>query len=89
MRSEIKFFGKKIKPESGIEWVTLIAHLIPWTPFATRIGDSSLERAGGFMIALGFWLHIRFPDEIIQRTLLFKGMVHAWLGHQVTLLTSS
>jgi hypothetical protein len=29
MRSEIKFFGKKIKPESGIEWVTLIAHLIP------------------------------------------------------------
>jgi hypothetical protein len=21
---------------------------------------------------LGFWWHIRFPDEIIQRTLLFK-----------------
>ncbi len=36
------------------------------------IGDSSLEGADGFLIALGFWWHIRFPDEIIQRTLLFK-----------------
>ncbi len=24
------------------------------------------------MIALGFWWHIRFPYEVIQRTLLFK-----------------
>jgi hypothetical protein len=30
------------------------------------------EGAGGFLIALGFWWHICFPDEIIQRTLLFK-----------------
>jgi hypothetical protein len=31
-----------------------------------------LEGAGGFSIALGFWWHIRFPDKITQRTLLFK-----------------
>jgi hypothetical protein len=41
-----------------------IAHLIPQTPFATTIGDSLLEGAGGFSTTLGFWWHIRFPDEV-------------------------
>ena len=37
------------------------------------IGDSSLlEGAGGFLIILGFWWHIHFPDEVVQRTLQFK-----------------
>jgi hypothetical protein len=48
MRYEIKFFCIKIMPNSGIEHETSIAHLIPQTPFATTIGDSSLESAGGF-----------------------------------------
>jgi hypothetical protein len=72
MRDEIKFFCNNLKPDSGIKWETPIAHLIPQTPFATRIGDSLLEGAGGFSIALGFWWHICFPNEIIQCTLLFK-----------------
>jgi hypothetical protein len=41
-------------------------------PFATTIGDSLLEGAGGFSITLGFWWHIRFPNEVVQRTLQFK-----------------
>ncbi len=52
MHAEIKFFQEKLKPESGIKWETLVAHLIPQTPFATMIGDSSLEGAGGFSIGL-------------------------------------
>jgi hypothetical protein len=67
-----QFFCDNLKPESDMEWETPIAHLIPQTPFATMIGDSLLEGAGGFLIALGFWWHICFPDVIIQRTLLFK-----------------
>ncbi len=58
MRAEIEFFHDKLKPDSGIEWETPIAHLIPRTPFVTTIGDSSLEGAGGFSIILGFWWHI-------------------------------
>jgi hypothetical protein len=54
MRTEIKFFCDNLKPESGIEWETQITHLIPQTPFATTIGDSLFEGAGGFLIALGF-----------------------------------
>jgi len=72
MRSEIDFFWDKLRPNSGIEWETPIAHLIPRTPFATVIGNSSLEGAGGFSVALGFWWHIHFPEEVIQRTLRFR-----------------
>jgi hypothetical protein len=31
-----------------------------------------LEGAGRFSITLGFWWHIRFPDEVVQCTLQFK-----------------
>ncbi len=72
MHYEIEFFCNKIKPNSSIEWETPIAHLIPPTPFATKIGDSSLEGAGGFSTMLGFWWHICFPDKVVQRTLRFK-----------------
>jgi hypothetical protein len=37
--------------------------------FATTIGDSLLEGAGGFSTTLGFWWHSRFPDEVVQHTL--------------------
>jgi hypothetical protein len=72
MRYESEFFCNKIKPNSGIKWETPIVHLIPRMPFATTIGDSLLEGAGGFSTTLGFWWHICFPDEVIQRTLQFK-----------------
>ncbi len=72
MHYEIKFFRDKLKPDSGIKWETPIAHLIPQTPFATTIGDSSLEDAGGFSTTLGFWWHIFSPDEVVQHTLQFK-----------------
>ncbi len=72
MRAKIEFFRDKLKPDSGIDWETPIAHLIPRTPFATTIGDRSLEGASGFSIKLGFWWHIQFPIEIVQRTLLFR-----------------
>jgi hypothetical protein len=72
MHYKIEFFCNKLKPDSGIEWETPIAHLIPQTPLAATIGDSSLEGAGGFSITLGFWWHIHFLDEVVQRTLQFK-----------------
>jgi hypothetical protein len=72
MRYEIKFFRNKLKPDSGIKWEMPIAHLIPRTPFAMTIGDSSLEGAEGFSITLGIWWHIRFLDKVVQRTLQFK-----------------
>jgi hypothetical protein len=72
MPYEIKFFHDKLKLESCIKWEMPIAHLIPQTPFATSLGDSLLEGAGGFFITLVLWWHICFPDEVVQRTLRFK-----------------
>jgi hypothetical protein len=72
MHYKIKFFCNKLKPDSGIEWETPIAHSIPQTPFATTTRDSFLEGAGGFSITLGFWWHICFPDEVVLRTAQFK-----------------
>jgi hypothetical protein len=40
---ELKFFRDKLKTDLGINWETPIAHLIPHTPFATTIGNSSLN----------------------------------------------
>ncbi len=65
---KIEFFRDKLKPDSGIKWEMPIAHLIPQTLFATTIGDSLLEGAGGFSITLGFWWHICFPDKVVQHT---------------------
>ncbi len=72
MRYEIEFFCDKLKPDSGIKWEMPIAHLIPQTPFATTIGDSLLEGAGGFSVTLGFWWHICFLDKVVWHTLQFK-----------------
>jgi hypothetical protein len=69
MHYKIEFFCDKLKPDPGIEWEMPIAHLISQMPFATTIGDSSLEGAGRFSVTLGFWWHICFPDEEVWRTL--------------------
>ena len=55
MRQEIEFFRNKLQPDWGILWETPIAHIIPRLPIATAFGDSCLEGAGGYSIALGFW----------------------------------
>jgi hypothetical protein len=83
---EIEFFCNKLKPDSGIEWETSIAHLIPQMPFATTSGDSLLEGAGGFFITLGFWWHICFPDEVVQCTLQFRSNINDGMLMLINLL---
>ena len=53
MCAEIEFFRDNLKSESDIKWETP-AHLIPRTPFATTIGDSSLEGGTGILVAHSF-----------------------------------
>jgi hypothetical protein len=72
MRHKLDSFQVKLKPNLGINWETPIVHLILRMPFATKVGNISLDGAGGFSIALRFWWHLTFPNKIIQRTLHFK-----------------
>jgi hypothetical protein len=69
MSQEIEFFPKKLQPLSGITWEMPIAHIIPQMPMATAFGDSCLEGAGGYLISVGYWGHLPFPEEVIQQTL--------------------
>jgi hypothetical protein len=72
MHQEIDFFRERLLPDSNIKWETPIAHIIPRMPTFTSFGDSCLKGAGGYSTLLGYWWHIPFPKEIMQRTLLHK-----------------
>ena len=70
MRIKLTFLPDALEPSSGIKFVTPIAHLIPRTPTASVVGDSSLIACGGYSIKLKFWWHLVLPNEIVNRTLL-------------------
>ncbi len=70
MREELSFIASALNPDSGIKFETPIAHLIPRTPTASIIDDSSLLACGGYLVTLKFWWHLTFPKEIVERTLL-------------------
>ncbi len=71
MRAEIEFFREQLHPDSGTEWMTPLALIVPRDPFATVFGDACLHGAGGYSISMGFWWHLEFPEEVKLRTLLY------------------
>jgi hypothetical protein len=70
MRDKLNFIKKALSPGSGIKFETAIGHLIPRTPTASIVGDSSLLACEGYSIKLKFWWHLSFPKEIVKQTLL-------------------
>jgi len=70
MREELDFIRQALDDDSDIKFETPIAFLIPRTPTALAFGNSSLLACGGYSIELKFWWHLRFPEEIVARTLL-------------------
>jgi hypothetical protein len=50
MREELTFIASALQPDSGIRFETPIAHLIPRTPMASVVGDSSLLACGGYLV---------------------------------------
>ncbi len=70
MQDELNFIADALKPNFGIKFETLIAHLIPRTPTASIIGDSSLLACGRYSITLKFWWHLSFPKNVVKQTKL-------------------
>jgi len=72
MQAEIAFFREALEDDSGIEWETPIALIIPRTPTAIQYGDSCLEGAGGYSLKLRYWWHLEFPSQVVLQTLIHK-----------------
>ena len=72
MQAEIAFFREALEDDSGLEWETPIALIIPRTPAAVQYGDSCLEGAGGYSLKLRYWWHLEFPIEVVLQTLIHK-----------------
>jgi hypothetical protein len=70
MQEELSFIADAVKPDSGIKFKIPIAHLIPRTPTASIVGDSSLLACGGYSITLKFWWHFSFPKNVVKQMLL-------------------
>jgi hypothetical protein len=66
MREELSFIASTLNPDSGIKFETPIANLIPRTPTASIIGNSSFLACGGYSVTLKFWWHLTFPKEIVE-----------------------
>ena len=65
MREELDLFANYLEPNSGVAWKTPIAFLIERTPFASSYGDACLDAAGGYLIDLKFWWHVKFPLAVV------------------------
>ena len=70
MREELDFIRQALHEDSGINFETPIAFLIPRTPTGLAFGDSSLTGCGGYSTEFKFWWHLAFPEEILAKTLL-------------------
>ena len=71
MQGEIEFFARYLKPDSGVKWEAPIAYLIERTPFALAFVDACLESGGGYSIDLKLWYFVRFPKDVVRRTLKY------------------
>jgi hypothetical protein len=62
MCQEIEFFHEKLLPKSGICWESPIVHIIPRMPTFITFGASCFKGARGYLLSLGFWWHLPFPE---------------------------
>ncbi len=61
MQEKLNFIVHALKPELGIKFEAPIAHLIPRTPTASIVGNSSLLPCGRYSIKLKMWWRFSFP----------------------------
>ncbi len=54
----------------GDNFETPIAFIIPRIPTASLFGDSLLQSCKGYSFKLKIWWYVKFPQEIVLRTLL-------------------
>lgn len=69
MRAEIEFLTEATRPDSGINWWSPIAHMIPRDPLAHIHSDACLDSSGGYSIKLSFMWYLMWPEWVVKKTL--------------------
>ena len=69
MQEELDFICQALEEDSGINFETPIAFIIPRIPTASLFGDSLLQSCGGYSLVLKIWWCVKFPQEIVMQTL--------------------
>ena len=70
MREELNFIAHALKPDLDIKFETPIAHLIPRTPIASTVDNSSLLACGRYSTKLKIWWNFSFPENVVKQILL-------------------
>jgi hypothetical protein len=70
MQEELDFIRQALQENSGINFETPIAFIIPRIPAALLFRDSSLQSCGSYPLELKIWWCVQFSQEIVLQTLL-------------------
>ena len=71
LREDIEFFRHALQPDSDVPWSSPLAHIVLRTHLGIPYGDACPRGCGGYCTELKFWWFLRFPQEIVQRTLIY------------------
>jgi hypothetical protein len=63
MQEELDFIQQALQEDSGIDFETPVAFIIPRIPTALLFGDSSLQSCGGYSFELKIWWYVQFPHH--------------------------
>jgi len=86
LREELKLLTYIFKNKSKFKIGAPIAHIIPRDPDFNARGDACLEGAGGYSFDLKFWWFVKWPQNIINKTLIFFNKKYKNLkGHIVSI----
>ena len=72
-----------LSANSGINWTTPIAHVIPSTNSFSESGDECLFFGGGFSVDLRFWWSLKWPHKIQKHKELF--LYDSSSGHLISI----
>jgi hypothetical protein len=70
MQEELDFIRQALQEDSGIDFETPTAFIIPRISTALLFGDSSLQSCRSYSFELKIWWYVQFPQEIVLWTLL-------------------
>ena len=86
LRDELKLLTFIFQNRTKFSIGAPIAHIVPRDPDFNARGDACLEGAGGYSFDLKFWWFVKWPQNIVDKTLIhFNKKYKNFKGHIVSI----